>query len=72
MLTWVTVFILFNVQQWQIDIKVRGDVEIIHNQHMSFKRRPYWGHFTKVIESLVTLLVSNVLEIRCVHYVGQK
>ena len=33
---------------------------------------PYWGHFTKVMEGLVTLLVSNVVVIHCLHYVGQK
>ena len=26
--TWVTLFILFNVQQWQIELKVSGHIEI--------------------------------------------
>ena len=32
----------------------------------------YWGYFIKVIEDLVTIMVSNVLAIPCVNYVGQK
>ena len=27
MFTWVAVFILFNVQQWHIDLKVSSDVQ---------------------------------------------
>ena len=62
--TWVTVFILLHVQQWQTDLKVSG--------HVESNPEPIWGHFTKAIEGFVTLLVSNVLVISCMHYVGQK
>ena len=34
--------------------------------------KQYRGNFTKVIEISVTLLVSSILLIRFMHYVGQK